>query len=73
MVSSILEWIKKVYLERIYRGSKKMKLESCKRVIMLLNGLHLQERQQKRAAELKNAGPPRSAAEATRQMLDRKV
>lgn len=34
---------------------------------------HLQERRQKRAAEAKNAAPPRTAAEATRQMLAKKV
>lgn len=34
---------------------------------------NLQERQQKRAAEIKNAGPAKNAAEATKQMLDRKV
>ncbi|XP_073132053.1 transcription factor IIIB 60 kDa subunit isoform X2 [Henckelia pumila] len=30
------------------------------------------ERQQKRAADIKSSGPPQTAAEATRQMLDRK-
>ncbi|KAK4372348.1 hypothetical protein RND71_007732 [Anisodus tanguticus] len=33
---------------------------------------HLRERQQKRAAELKNSGPAQSAAEATKQMLTKK-
>lgn len=35
--------------------------------------LHLQERQQKRAAEAGNLAPPQTAAEATRQMLAKKV
>lgn len=35
--------------------------------------LHLQERQQKRAAEARNSTPPQTAAEATRQMLAKKV
>ena len=35
--------------------------------------LYLQERQQKRAAEAKNAVPAQTAAEAARQMLTKKV
>ncbi|MQL68459.1 hypothetical protein Taro_000761 [Colocasia esculenta] len=34
--------------------------------------LHSRERKQKRAEEAKNSAPPRTAAEATRQMLKRK-
>lgn len=40
---------------------------------LFLGGLYLQERQQKRAAEAKNAVPAQTAAEATRQMLTKKV
>lgn len=35
--------------------------------------LSLQAKQQKRAAEAKNATPAQTAAEATRQMLEKKV
>ncbi|KAJ8565769.1 hypothetical protein K7X08_008345 [Anisodus acutangulus] len=37
-----------------------------------MNREYLEERQQKRAAELKNSGPAQSAAEATKQMLTKK-
>lgn len=38
-----------------------------------LSFLSLQAKQQKRAAEAKNATPAQTAAEATRQMLEKKV
>lgn len=35
--------------------------------------LQLQEKRQKRAAELKNLGPPQTASDAVKQMLGTKV
>lgn len=40
---------------------------------LCLVDFYLQEKQQKRAAEAKNAVPAQTAAEATRQMLTKKV
>lgn len=39
----------------------------------MLGDLRLQEKRQKRAAELKNLEPPETTAGAVKQMLDKKV
>lgn len=45
----------------------------CCKFSEILILLYLQEKQQKRAEEAKSAGPAKTAAEATRRMLVRKV
>lgn len=50
-----------------------MEFSLCFNFYLFSVDLYLQERQQKRAAEAKNTVPAQTAAEATRQMLTKKV